>query len=92
METEMKKWFSVILLSLVLFINGCAMGRIKTPNLDISYLRIGEQRIGKLKVKTPSGVEATLEDQKASADELIKALSGLEPGTLRTILAILLGV
>lgn len=88
----MRKWFSVLCFTLILFVSGCAMGRIKTPTLDISYLRIGEQRIGKLSVKTPNGIEATLEDQKASADELIKALKKLDPITVRTILAILAGI
>lgn len=92
MGTEMRKWLNILCLTLILFVSGCAMGRIKTPTLDISYLRIGEQRIGKLNVKTPDGIEATLEDQKASADELVKALAGLKPTTLQKILAILAGM
>ena len=92
MRTKMKKWLNVLCLILILFISGCAMGRIKTPTLDILYLRIGEQRIGRLSIKTPKGIEATLKDQKASADELIKALRGLDPITVKTILAILAGI
>lgn len=83
----MKKWLSVILLSLILFVNGCSMVAYK----DFLYIRVGEQKIGLLKIKTEE-VEATLEDQKASADELVKALADLRPGALQKILAILAGI
>lgn len=87
----MKKWFSVILLSLILFVSGCCHIQYNPKTQLFTYFRIGEQKIGLLEIEA-DGVRVTLEDQKASADELVKQLAKLDPSILKIILAILAGM
>lgn len=85
----MKKCLITLFLTLVLFVSGCCHIQYNPKTQLFTYFRIGEQKIGLLEIEA-DGVKVTLEDQKASADELVKALAKLEPSTLQKILAILL--
>ena len=87
----MRKWFSFLCLSLILFVSGCVHVAYNPNTNEITYLRVGEQKIGRLEIEA-NGIKVVLSDQKASADELIKALRELDPITLKTVLAVLAGI
>ena len=87
----MKKYLSVLFLTLVLSVSGCVHVAYNPNTKELTYLRVGEQKIGRLEIEA-DGVKVVLTDQKASADDLIKAVGELDPITIKTILAILTGM
>ena len=91
METEMRKWFNVLCLTLILFVSGCVHVAYNPDTNEITYLRVGEQKIGRLEIEA-DGVRIVLIDQKASADDLIKAIKELDPLEIQKILAALTGI
>ena len=84
----MKKWLSVILFSLILFVSGCCHIQYNPKTEVFTYFRIGEQKIGLLEIQTDN-VKVRLEDQKASADELVKAVAELDSSKIAVLLALL---
>ena len=87
----MNRWFIGLCLTLILFVSGCVHINYNIATNEITYLRIGEQKIGRLQIET-NGVKILLTDQKASADDLVRAIIELEPTMLQKVLAVLMGM
>ena len=74
-----------------MFVSGCVHVAYNPDTDEFTYLRLGEQKIGRLEIEA-NGVKVVLTDQKASADDLIKAIKELDPLEIQKILAALTGI
>ena len=82
----MKKLLTIVMVIALMMVSGCVHVRYNPATSELTYVRVGEQKIGRLEIDA-DGVRVTLTDQKASADDLIRAMEGLDPVALRVILA-----
>jgi len=64
----------MILAGIAIWVTSCARVTVNPNTGDVSYLRIGNQNISGMKVKTPTGWEISF-DQESKTEALKTALS-----------------